>query len=221
MKRLFYIASTAACLGLAQGAGGQGADILLNCVSCHTLAPDPAQGTTTRMPPSPYPNLNGQSARYLEHQLRAYRLGQRQHPQMQATATALGQGAAAMARMYADAPAPRLVFREDAGDHAAAKRLVDEGDWSRGLPPCASCHALDPDDRARLSPRLHGHPAPYLSRQLRAYADGTRHSGTMGRMRAFASQLTEQEISELAAYYAAWRSEDAGMSEQEEQEPDG
>lgn len=221
MKRLICIATTTACLGFAQGAGGQGADVLLNCTSCHMLAPDPASAETTRMPPSPYPDLSGQPARYLEHQLEAYRNGLRRHPQMQATATTLDKGAAAMARMYADAPAPDLVFRDDPDDHAAAQRLVFEGDWSRGLAPCASCHAMAPEDRARLSPRLHSHPAPYLTRQLRAYANGTRRSDTMGRMRAISSRLSEQEISELAAYYAAWQPEAAHAAQQQEDDPDG
>ncbi|MFP7673947.1 c-type cytochrome [Marivita sp. S0852] len=219
MRHVILIAATTASFGLAHGAGGQGANVLLNCTSCHTLAPDIPKRELSQTPPAPYPNLNGQSARYLERQLHAYRTGLRQHPQMQATATALGDGAAAMARMYSDAPAPDLVFRENDDTHAAAQRLVYEGDWSRGLPSCNSCHARDPDDRARLSPRLHGHPASYLTRQLTAYAEGTRQSGTMGRMRAFASKLTEQEISEIAAYYAAWREDTGPLSEAPTSQP--
>lgn len=176
---------------------GQGADVLLNCSACHTVGPA-REGAV----PSPFPNLNGQPARYLARQLEAYREGLRQHPQMQATAIALGQGAGAMARLYADAPVPDLSGTGAAGDFPEAERLVAEGDWDRGLPPCASCHALDPDERGRLMPRLHGHPAPYLARQLRAYASGERRSDTMGRMRAFAAELTEAEIDALAAYYA-------------------
>ena len=214
MRHLPLIATAVLTLAAAPQAGGQGADVLLNCSACHTVGP--ARDSAA---PSPYPNLNGQSARYLERQLRAYREGLRQHPQMQATARALGAGAGAMARMYADAPAPDLTYTASPGALPKAEALVTDGDWSRGLPPCASCHALDPADRARLSPRLHGHPAPYLARQLRAYADGSRQSGTLGRMQAYAAQLTEAEITELADYYAAWGPEAA--SPQEETETDG
>ncbi|APX10573.1 c-type cytochrome [Tateyamaria omphalii] len=203
MRRVSLIAAALLSLTLAPQAGGQGADVLLNCAACHAVGPDRNAGDVARAP-SPYPNLNGQSVRYLDRQLWAYREGLRQHPQMQATATALGDGAGAMARMYADAPAPELTFTASPGAFADAETLVMEGDWSRGLPSCASCHALDPDDRARLSPRLHGHPAPYIARQLRAYADGTRRSDPMGRMRAYAAELTEDEMSQLADYYAAW-----------------
>lgn len=200
MKPMILLTLGALALIPASRAGGQGANVLLNCSSCHTVGPPLADNR----PPSPYPNLNGQPARYIERQLEAYREGWRQHPQMQATATALGEGAAAMARLYADAPAPELTYTGAAGAFPDALRLITEGDWSRGLPSCASCHALDPQDRARLSPRLHGHPAPYLERQLRAYAEGTRRSDPMGRMRAYAGQLTEDEMTELARYYAAW-----------------
>lgn len=211
MRRL--VVAIAVCV--AGPALGQGADVLLNCSACHTVGP-PREGAV----PSPYPTLNGQPARYLERQLEAFREGLRQHPQMQATAMALGDGAGAMARLYADARAPELSRTGVAGEFPEAERLVTEGDWSRGLPPCASCHALDPSERGRLMPRLHGHPAPYLARQLRAYASGDRRSDTMGRMRAFAGRLTEAEIGALADYYAAWGAGDDDETA-EEDTPDG
>lgn len=181
----------------------QSTDVLLNCSTCHVAAPDPeAPGTGGR---EIYPNLNGQPARYIERQLMAYRLGLRAHRQMEQTALALGEGAGAMARLYAGAPHPDLVFQDAREDHQTALGLVEDGDWSRGLPPCASCHALAPgNDRARLSPRLHGQPEAYLDDQLRAYADGTRASDPMGRMRAYSERLTPSEISALARYFARW-----------------
>jgi cytochrome c553 len=78
--------------------------------------------------------------------------------------------------------------------------LVAEGDWSRGIAPCASCHAGP--HRARLSPPLRGQPEAYLSAELHAYADGRRRTDTMGRMRAYAARLDEAEIARLAAWYA-------------------
>jgi cytochrome c553 len=188
-------------LAAAGSVRGQGADILLNCSTCHTVG---AAATSQGRAPAPsvYPELSGQPARYLERQLLAFRTGLRQHPQMHQTAVALGQGAGAMARLYADAPMPRLA--RPSGDHSEAVALVEEGDWSRGLAPCASCHGIEAEDRGRSAPRLHGQPAAYLSAQLRAYADGTRASDPMGRMRAFSARLTPAEIAAVADYYAAW-----------------
>jgi len=198
MRHLIGPLATSAAVLWAGAALAQGADVLLNCTSCHTLGP-PTQGA-----PSPYPDLNGQPVRYLEAQLRAYKLGERPHPQMQATAMALGEGAAAMARMYADAPSPKLELRGNPSTDEAALTLVETGDWPRGLPSCASCHALEPKARTRLSPRLHGQPRAYLARQLRAYAEGTRQSGQLGRMQVYAEKLGPDEIEALAAYYAAF-----------------
>lgn len=192
---------------LPSGALAQSADLLLNCSSCHALTPEAV--------PSLYPSLNGQPARYLERQLDAYRMGLRRHPQMQQSAIALGEGAGAMARMYADAPVPQL--EQHAELPPAAIALVEEGDWSRGLPSCASCHGMAEAGEMRVAPRLHGQPAGYLARQLRAYADGTRQSGPMGRMRAYSERLSSQEITALADYYAAWRPARATQ----EDRPDG
>ena len=184
-------------------AHAQSMDVLLNCSTCHVASPDPEATATAGR--EIYPVLNGQPARYIERQLMAYRQGLRQHRQMEQTALALGEGAGAMARLYAGAPHPDLVFRDPPEDHATALDLVEDGDWSRGLAPCASCHSLDPeDDRARLSPRLHGQPEAYLADQLRAYADGTRSSDPMGRMRGYSERLTPSEISALARYFASW-----------------
>ncbi len=195
MTRLF---ARVAALMLAlwpMGAAAQSADVLLNCPACHTVGPEPhAQGLI-------FPDLRGQPIRYLENQLRAFVEGDRQHRQMQLTAEALDKGRGAMARMYADAPRPDLVT-EPAN---AVPDLVMQGDWARGLPPCASCHALSPgSDRSRTAPRLHGQPESYLASQLRAYAEGTRRSDPMGRMRAFAGRLNDPEIADLARYYAGW-----------------
>lgn len=178
---------------LAAPAHAQPADVLLNCSACHRVraAPDAR--------PSIYPDLRGQPARYIVRQLYAFRNGLRQHRQMRQTAVMLGQGDAAMARLYTEAPVPEL-----SPPQAEMPPLVADGDWERGLPPCESCHSLDPGERGRLAPRLHGQNANYLSGQLRAYAEGRRMSDPMGRMRAFADELSESEISALADWYAGW-----------------
>ena len=187
----------------------QSLDILLNCSACHTLDRNDTSDAAPR-----YPVLNGQPARYIGKQLEAYRTGVRQHPQMQMTARALGvHGDVPMARMYAHAPAPDLVRPPLAEDVGIAEELVQNGAWDRGVAPCESCHMLGTVDgidmSARAAPRLHGQPEYYLADQLRAYADGSRQTGPMGRMQAYASALDVAEIDALAAYYASFRERDA------------
>jgi cytochrome c553 len=50
-----------------------------------------------------------------------------------------------------------------------------------------------------LFPNLNGQKAEYLVRQLVAFRDGVRQDATMAPM---ATALTDQDIADLAAYYA-------------------
>lgn len=205
--RIGMVLSAGLWAALPSGTNAQSLDIILNCSGCHALD---RTGDASRAPQ--YPVLNGQPARYLAQQLDAYRTGARQHPQMELTAQALGEGGAAgMARMYAHSFTPDYIFTGDPAQMETAITLNELGDFDRGLPSCQSCHALgdvDGIDRSdRLAPRLHGQPARYLADQLRAYADGSRTTGPMGRMQAFSSQLTDAEIDALAAYFAAFEEE--------------
>lgn len=194
--------AAAALVGSATPAPAQSANVILECSSCHTNSQASAEPPAVT---SPFPDLSGQPARYIAHQLHAYRLGLRQHRQMQQTATALGAGGAgAMARLYADAPRRKGEQASDPGDNPAGHALAVEGAWERGVPPCASCHGVSVEKTGRLAPILYGHDAGYLAHELRAYASGQRRSDTMGRMRTFAAQLTQAEIDAVAEYYASF-----------------
>jgi cytochrome c553 len=69
---------------------------------------------------------------------------------------------------------------------------------------CIGCHGI-PDYRTAYPevyrvPILGGQNAAYLSNALHAYKKGDRHFDTM---RAVASSLSDQDIADIAAYYAA------------------
>jgi cytochrome c553 len=53
------------------------------------------------------------------------------------------------------------------------------------------------------APNLVGQYLAYVVTQLHAFADGTRRNDIFGRMRTIAAKLTDQEITELSAYYNA------------------
>ncbi|MFC4161320.1 c-type cytochrome [Chitinimonas lacunae] len=68
---------------------------------------------------------------------------------------------------------------------------------------CVGCHGI-PDYKAAYPvvyhvPRIGGQHADYLAAALTAYRSGARKHPTM---RAVASQLSDQDILDLAAYYA-------------------
>lgn len=69
---------------------------------------------------------------------------------------------------------------------------------------CIGCHAI-PGYKASFPyvyevPKISGQPARYLESALQAYRKGDRSHPTM---RAISASLSDQDIADLAAYYAA------------------
>jgi cytochrome c553 len=65
---------------------------------------------------------------------------------------------------------------------------------------CAACHGADGNSVTAEWPSLAGQHASYIVRQLQAYKSGERQDVTMT---AFAMMLSEQDMLDLAAYFAA------------------
>jgi cytochrome c553 len=87
-----------------------------------------------------------------------------------------------------------------------AAPLLAEGDPAAGknkTAMCAGCHGI-PGFRAAYPeiyhvPKLGGQNPGYVVAALKAYKAGERNHATM---KAIASSLTEQDMADLAAYYA-------------------
>ena len=80
---------------------------------------------------------------------------------------------------------------QSTGDAAAGKAKA-------GL--CAACHGPDGLSVNPLWPNLAGQHQAYLAAQIRAYRDGEREEITM---QPFVQDLTDQDIEDLAAWYAS------------------
>lgn len=81
-------------------------------------------------------------------------------------------------------------------DNANVPLLVSVGRdsvWS-----CASCHGAQ-GEGAGITPRLAGLPEDYLAKQLRDFASGARLNDSM---HYIARELRQEDIAEVAAYYA-------------------
>lgn len=65
---------------------------------------------------------------------------------------------------------------------------------------CVGCHGADGNSVVPNFPKIAGQHASYLEKQLKDFRDGFRKDATMA---PFAKGLTDQEIKDLAAYYAA------------------
>jgi cytochrome c553 len=165
------------------------------CIACHG-----EQGVSV----SPeYPNLAGQSGAAIYKQLSDYRTGSRTNQLMTDIAKALDEATLAnVAAYYAAQPKRNPDPTTLAESPPAIVHLVELGDPSRNIPPCAACHR--PGSGGPIeAPILSEQGRDYLALQLKMYATGDRRNDVYGRMRTIASRLTSAEIDGLAAYYRA------------------
>ena len=64
---------------------------------------------------------------------------------------------------------------------------------------CAACHGADGNSAAADFPRIGGQYADYLAKALQEYRSGERSHPSM---RAISASLSDQDMADLAAYYA-------------------
>jgi cytochrome c553 len=165
------------------------------CVACHG-----EQGMSAA---PEYPNLAGQSGAAIYKQLNDYRTGSRTHPLMTGVAQALDEATLAdVAAYYAAQPKRNPNPATLAESPPSIVRLVELGDPSRNIPPCAGCHR--PGSGGPIeTPILAEQGKEYIVAQLKMYASGDRRNDVYGRMRTIAAKLTPAEIDGLATYYRA------------------
>jgi len=168
------------------------------CARCH--------GDARHMPTSALvPILHGQPAEFLTAALHAYARGRRASGIMQPVAADLGADELArVARYYAGLPPPaRPLDLRPAATAAVARgrALAERGDAGAKIPACAGCHGAD---ALKAYPRLAGQNAPYMANRLRLWKGGL-PPGTDGEtiMAPIARALGEQQIEDVAAYYAS------------------
>jgi len=135
------------------------------------------------------PSLGGQNPTYFVAAMRAYQDGVRPHPTMRDVAKAFSD------RDFKNFAAYYAEPREAAGDAAAETPAPDTASG------CGACHGADGRETITPdTPRLAGQKAPYIDQTLREYRTGTRKHAVMQEQ---AATLTDEQIVELAAYYAS------------------
>ncbi|GGE63521.1 hypothetical protein GCM10011533_14960 [Streptosporangium jomthongense] len=67
---------------------------------------------------------------------------------------------------------------------------------------CAACHGMDGQSSAPIYPNLAGQSATYLELALKAYRAGERSGGMSAVMTPQATNLTDEDIADMAAYYS-------------------
>ena len=176
-----------------KGDAAKGKQLAQTCDSCHAATPQNAS--------SPNPSLQGQLATYLYKQLRDYKDGSRPNPVMAGMAAGLSdQDMADVAAYYSRETGPS--WRKESFVSDIVEQLVERGDGKRILPPCQACHESNGKGQKIDIPALAGQKAAYLEQTLLAYKSGERHNDLYSRMRSITQQLGDEEIKQLARYYA-------------------
>ena len=200
MNKLVLIASLlASCSISAQGSIEAGKTKSLTCAACHG-----ADGNS-QIPM--YPKLAGQHEKYLEKQLREFKLGMtsggkqgRVNAVMGGMAMVLSeQDMADLAAYYASLTTSYNTTPENVVE--AGKVLYTAGDAARGLPACVACHGPR-GNGTELSgfPKISGQHADYIKSQLQMFRDGARGNDMNAMMRDVAKKLTDEEIETLSQY---------------------
>ena len=166
------------------------------CASCHGERGEAVTGN--------WPLLAGQRAEYTYKQLLDYADHRRAEDARAHIMNVVGE------ELSRQDMADLAVFYERQGlpdqpkpaESHPAHQLVSVGDPSRLITPCAACHGSNGSGGINESPALRGQPVDYFVRTMELFRDGHRHNDVNKGMAQFAKPLTDEEIAQLADYYA-------------------
>lgn len=169
------------------------------CAACHG-----AHGEG--MAAAHVPRLAGQFADYQQKQLDDYADGSRDNPIMKNFAMALTkQQRSDFSARYATMSAPYLAQTSipDAVRLARGHQLANQGDETRRVQACNSCHGPDGVGVIHAAPNLAGQSEEYLAAQLKAFQQGTRRNDAGELMRSVAQRLNDADIAAVSGYFGS------------------
>jgi cytochrome c553 len=159
------------------------------CAACHG-----ADGNSVAVN---YPNLAGQTWRYLYLQLKDFKEGRRKDPVMSPMAEPLSrQEMIDIANFYAAQPAKPSRFKTDEAKIKLGKAKADET-------LCAMCHLGGFSGQNEI-PRVAGQQYEYVVKQLKDFKARTR-TNDAGNMTSVAQTLSDADIENLAHYITSLR----------------
>lgn len=192
IKTLWNIAAVGICLGLvgqsvhAAGDAEDGKKKFYTCVGCHGI-----QGYSNTFPTYAVPKLGGQYADYVAAALKAYQNGSRKHGSMEGNSASLSE------QDIQDIAAYVSRFRSITEHNAVVGNAAVGKSKAEG---CGACHGDEGNSEDPNNPRLAGQYESYLVKALREYKSGARKNPVMNGM---AAALSEQDMQDIAAYYAS------------------
>jgi cytochrome c553 len=176
------------------------------CQACHG-----ARGEG--MAPTQAPRIAGQTAYYLDKQLRDFASGSRENAIMSPLAKTLSESDRSKVAAYfatLPVPAPLPGKAPTPGQAALGHQLSVEGLESRHVQGCNNCHGPEGSGVALSAPMLAGQSAAYLATQLKSWQQGTRKNDAGSLMSSVATRLDDGDIAAVASYYASLGSPSPG-----------
>lgn len=156
----------------------EGRKIAMMCRTCHGI------DGYAQIPIAPH--IGGEPREYLEAQLLAYKSGTRVHEMMSVVTAGLSEQQISNVAAWYSA-------------HTATATLPEGVSADDAPATCASCHGADGISLLLDAPNLAGEVNIYIDTQLKAYRIGKRSHEIMSDI---ASELTDEDIRELANWYA-------------------
>lgn len=102
-----------------------------------------------------------------------------------------------------------LMSAAHAGDAVAAKGDAEAGKAKSAT--CAACHGADGNSMVPTFPKLAGQGERYMAKQIMDIRDGARQ---VPEMTAFVANLSDQDILDISAYFAAQAPSGGGAKEE-------
>jgi cytochrome c553 len=167
------------------GDPANGEKLAYTCNGCHAIP-----NYKNVYPTYSVPKLHGQRPQYLVAALKAYKSGERSHGTMHSQAASLSEQDMTDIAAYLAGPD---VLTESKSDIPATAR-------PKASEVCLACHGTNGVGITADYPSLSGQHADYIERALTDYKKGGRKNAIMAGM---AATLTEQDIRELAHFYAS------------------
>jgi cytochrome c553 len=166
------------------------------CSSCHGLNGQASQAL--------YPNLAGQSAKYLIKQLMDYKNKHRSSEIMQVYANLLTTADIEEIALYYSKLPIKKHEKEATSSLSSLKTtetLFKVGDYARRIPACSACHAINGhgNDPAKY-PSLARQNPDYTIQQLYAFKKHLRQNDPKQIMQDISQRLDKQDIQLLAEY---------------------
>jgi cytochrome c553 len=174
---------------------------IVACTSCHGVHGEGKPGSEF------FPRLAGKPAAYLVRQMQDFQNGLRKYAPMEYTVRQLSPAYmqeiaeyfAEQQVPYSRSPLPPVT----AETLQRGEQLVSNGDPTRKIPACASCHGNQLTGVEPSTPGLVGLPYDYISSQLGSWRTHTRATVAPDCMAEVASRLNASDITAVAAWLAS------------------